>query len=77
MDKRLIKFEEGDKVKILEVKAGEGAELNLQQLGLDIGSEITISKKLPLEGPVSAMHNGKPIVIGRGLAAKVVAEKIN
>ncbi|MBZ0181014.1 MAG: ferrous iron transport protein A [Melioribacteraceae bacterium] len=71
---RLIDCLNGSKVKILSIDAGKGAELNLMNLGLNIGDIITVSKRSRLRGPVVIINKDSEIAIGHGLAEKILVE---
>ncbi len=73
---RLTKFKSGDKVKIVEIDAGHGAQLNLAHLGLDVGHIIEIFRKASLGGPVTVRFRDTEIAIGYRLAKKILVEEV-
>ena len=73
---RLTRFKSGDKVKIVEVDAGRGAQLNLVHLGLDVGNIVELSRKTSLGGPVTVLFRGTEIAIGYRLAIKILVEQV-
>jgi len=74
MQKKLIDCKAGIKVRILEINAGRGAEMNLMNLGLSIGNIIEIIKVSHLHGPIIVLHNDTEVAIGHGLAEKIFVE---
>ena len=73
---RLTKFNSGDRVKILELDTGRGAQLNLLHLGLDVGNVVEISRKTSLGGPVIVRFRDTEIAIGHRLAKKILVEEV-
>jgi len=67
----------GDKVVVSSVNAGRGAKQRLANLGIVPGVEIRKSRAAPFRGPVEVIVKGTNIVLGRGLAAKVIVECAN
>lgn len=73
---KLINFTAGKKVKIVDINAGRGAEMNLMNLGLSIGNEIEICNESHMHAPVRVRCGDTEIAIGYGLAAKIYVEDI-
>ncbi len=71
---RLIDCGNNEKVKIISIDAGKGAELNLMNLGLNIGDIILIGKRSRMGGPVLIVNRDSEIAIGHGLAQKILVE---
>ncbi|MFX0028669.1 MAG: ferrous iron transport protein A [Candidatus Hermodarchaeota archaeon] len=69
---RLIECPIGKELKILRVNAGAHAKGRLACLGVIPGVKITIKKIAPFRGPVEIMIKGTSLVIGRGLASKII-----
>jgi ferrous iron transport protein A len=61
---------------IRDISGGRGMRRNLAELGIGIGSVVTVEGNAPFRGPVLISHDGIRIVIGRGIAAKVQVEEI-
>ncbi|TFG00155.1 MAG: ferrous iron transport protein A [Promethearchaeota archaeon] len=61
-------------VEIVSVNAGRGAKHRLANLGLVPGTKITKTRSAVFNGPVEVSVKGSKIVLGRGLAAKVIVK---
>ena len=72
----LIRCPIGKKLKVMRVNAGYHAKRRLACLGIIPGTEIIIKKTAPFRGPVEIMVKGSSLVIGRGLAAKIVVKML-
>jgi Fe2+ transport system protein FeoA len=73
---RLIDCKDGSRIKIIQIDAGRGAQINLSNLGLHIGDQIKFERKSPLHGPVIVVHRGTEIAIGYKLAQKIFVELV-
>jgi len=70
MDRKLlclIDLKEGQRGIITTVLGGRG-------LGLTPNTEIKILKKIPYRGPIEIQSRGSNLVLGRGIASKVMVE---
>lgn len=74
MQKPLIQFDVGDKIKIECVKCGRNFKNRLCDLGLYDGSEIEIIKN-DKSGPLIIKIFNSKIALGRGEANKIHGEK--
>ncbi|MHA1914213.1 MAG: FeoA family protein [Promethearchaeota archaeon] len=72
--KCLTDCEKGEIVTILKVKAGDKAKRRLANLGILPGVKILKKNSAPLKGPLELIVKGTSLVIGRGLAAKILVE---
>jgi len=72
--KCLTECEMGESVVVLRVNAGFKAKKRLAELGVVPGSEIVKSKSAPWKGPIEILVKGSSLVIGRGLASKIVVK---
>ncbi|MFW9969400.1 MAG: ferrous iron transport protein A [Candidatus Odinarchaeota archaeon] len=70
--KCLTECEKGEIVTILNVNAGYKAKMRLANLGIVPGVNIKKRKSAPLKGPIEIIVKGTSLVIGRGLAAKII-----
>ena len=70
--KRLINCPIGEKLKVLRVNAGHHAKRRLANLGIIPGVQIIKRKAAPFRGPVEIIVKGSLLVIGRGLAARII-----
>lgn len=73
---RLVDCKPGQKVRIERVDAGRGAILNLMNMGLSKGQEVTLVRKSPLHGPVLVHSEDAEVAIGHGLAGKIRVQRI-
>ena len=68
----LTECDKGEEVKVLRVNAGLHAKRRLSNLGVIPGVFIVKKKSAPWRGPVEIIVKGSDLVIGRGLAAKIM-----
>lgn len=67
---------EGDTAKISKIDGGRGLLLRVNELGFNIGSHLKIIRNLN-RGPVLVELMGCKIAVGRGVATKILCEKVN
>lgn len=72
MIKRLIECSIGEKFKVLRVNAGHHAKRRLAHLGIIPGVIIIKKNSAPFRGPIELIVKGSNLVIGRGLAARIL-----
>jgi DtxR family Mn-dependent transcriptional regulator len=72
--KCLTDCEKGEEVVVLRVNAGHKAKTRLANLGVVPGTKITKTKNAPFKGPLEIIVKGSSLVIGRGLASKIIVE---
>ncbi len=72
--KCLTECPNGAEVKVVSVNAGRGAKQRLADLGIVPGVKIKKTRSAILRGPVEVIVRGSNIVLGRGLAAKVMVK---
>ena len=70
--KRLIDCSIGEKLKVLRVNTGHHAKRRLANLGIIPGVQIIKKKAAPFRGPIEMIVKGTSLVIGRGLAARII-----
>ena len=68
----MTECEKGEIITVLSVKAGINAKRRLANLGIFPGVKILKKKSAPLKGPLEIIVKGTSLVIGRGLAAKIM-----
>ncbi len=68
----LIKCPIGQKFRVKCVNAGHHAKRRLACLGIIPGVDIIKKKAAPFRGPVEITVKGSSLVIGRGLASKII-----
>ena len=73
--KRLFECPTGEEVKILRVEVGYNAKRRLACLGIIPGIKIKIKRIAPFRGPVEVIVKGTSLVIGRGLATRIIVMK--
>ena len=72
--KCLTECEEGEETVIKRVNCGHKAKRRLANLGLVPGTKIKKRKAAPFRGPIEIIVKGTNLVIGRGLANKILVE---
>ena len=63
-----------EEVEVVSVNAGFGARRRLYNLGIYPGSNIRKRKDAPFRGPLQVIVKGTNIVLGRGLASKIIVK---
>jgi len=71
----LTECEKGEEVIVLNVNAGLRAKRRLANLGILPGAKIKKKKDAPFRGPLEVIVKGSSLVIGRGLASKIVVQR--
>ena len=72
--KCLTECELGAELTVVSVNAGMGAKSRLADLGIVPGTKIIKRKAAPFNGPVEIDVKGSSLVIGRGLALKIIVD---
>jgi Fe2+ transport system protein FeoA len=62
----------GSKLFVLSVNAGMAAKRRLAHLGIVPGVKIIKKKSAPFRGPIEIIVRGTSLVLGRGLASKII-----
>ncbi|MBN1801905.1 MAG: ferrous iron transport protein A [Candidatus Lokiarchaeota archaeon] len=62
----------GSELIVIRVEAGQMAKNRLANLGIVPGAKIIKKKSAPFNGPVEIDVKGSSLVLGRGLAAKII-----
>jgi len=70
--KCLTECEKGEIVTVISVNAGYKAKMRLANLGIIPGVKIKKKKSAPLKGPIEIVVKGSSLVIGRGIASKII-----
>jgi len=70
----LADLENGQTGIIISMHDGKKASKRLADLGLKPGTEITVRNRTLFSGPVQIEVNGSKLVLGRGLATKIIVE---
>jgi len=70
--KCLTDCEKGEQLEVVEIRAGYKAKQRLAHLGVFPGTKIIKKKSAPWKGPLEIIVRGTSLVIGRGLANKII-----
>lgn len=70
--KCLTDCEKGEQIEVVEIRAGYKAKQRLAHLGVFPGTKIIKKKSAPWNGPLEIVVRGTSLVIGRGLANKIM-----
>lgn len=73
--KRLSDCREGIEYIVLNVDAGFRAKSRLANLGIIPGEKIIKIRTAPFRGPIEVIIKGSKLVIGRGLATKIIVRE--
>jgi ferrous iron transport protein A len=73
--KSLLEVSSKTSVKIVSITGGKTARRSLAQLGIGVGSVVTIKRNAPFAGPLLLDNHGTSIAVGRGVAAKIMVEE--
>ena len=66
--------EKGTELLVKSVNAGRMAKSRLADLGILPGVKIVKKKSAPFNGPIEIEVRGSSLVLGRGLALKIIVE---
>lgn len=72
--KSLIECPIGKKLKVIRVNAGYHAKQRLAHLGIVPGVNIIKKSSAPFRGPIEINVKGSTLIIGRGLAARILVQ---
>ncbi|REG10310.1 FeoA family protein [Pelolinea submarina] len=73
----LLQVNNGNWVKVIKVAGGIEMERRLAQLGFLPGNKVRIIRSAPFHGPLLLDVEGREIVLGRGVANKVMVEYLS
>ncbi|MFX0019923.1 MAG: ferrous iron transport protein A [Promethearchaeota archaeon] len=73
--KRLTDCLQGKEYIISHVRAGYTAKRRLANLGIIPGEKIIKSRAAPFHGPIEVIIKGTKLVLGRGLATKIIVRE--
>ena len=71
----LTECESGEEVIVLSVNTGYRAKTRLANLGLVPGVKVKKMKNAPFRGPIEIKVKGSTLVLGRGLASKIIIKR--
>ena len=72
----LIELNKGVKAEVIEIAGGFGVQQRLTSLGIKPGKVIVKITTQPMRGPIVVEVDRIRVAIGRGMASKVIIEKI-
>lgn len=70
--RKLIELNEGERGKVISIEGGKMSTKRLADLGLNPGTEIRLIRKALFSGPVQIEINGSKLVLGQGLASRII-----
>lgn len=73
---RLIDCELMQEVRVVGFESGCRSRERLLQLGIMPGVILKIKRLAPFKGPLIVSIEGSDVVLGRGIAKKIIVEKI-
>lgn len=73
---RLIDCELMQEVKVVGFESGCRSKERLLQLGIIPGVVLKIKRLAPFSGPLIVSIEGSDVVLGRGIAKKIIVENI-
>jgi len=69
-------LEIGQKVKVLKIEGGRGAEKRLFEIGIMAGAELQLITRHPFQGPLVIKVGNANVALGRSIANKVKVEAV-
>ena len=72
--KCLTECDKGSELNVLKINAGSKAKTRLADLGVIPGSKIYKTKEAPFHGPLEIKVKGSQLVLGRGIAEKILVQ---
>jgi len=72
LTKCLAECESGEEVIVLSVNTGYRAKTRLANLGIVPGVKVKKMKNAPFRGPIEIKVRGSSLVLGRGLASRII-----
>ena len=73
----LSECESGEEVIVLSVNTGYRAKTRLANLGIVPGVKVKKMKNAPFRGPIEIKVKGSSLVLGRGLASRIIVSRNN
>ncbi|NLA49767.1 MAG: ferrous iron transport protein A [Bacteroidales bacterium] len=70
----LIELQEGQTGTVLSLNGGRNLTKRLADLGMGPGTRIRVLRTSLFSGPVQVEVTGSKLVLGRGLASKIIVE---
>ena len=74
----LTALKKGESGIVSSIKAGDGRgrvfEKRLMDMGLTLGTEVSVVKSAPFHGPIEILVRGSRLALGRGMAERIFLE---
>jgi ferrous iron transport protein A len=67
---------ENKKATVIDIQGGSGVRQRLSQMGIHPGDMITMRRYGALRGPLLIEIHGSQVALGRGIASRIVVEKV-
>ena len=71
----LINIKSGEDAEIISILGGQMVNKRLSDLGLTPGTKIKVLRRAPFRGPIEIEVRGSKLVLGRGLASKILVKR--
>ena len=72
----LAELKSGERGKIVALEGGQGFQERMSTMGVRVRKEVKVMAKQPAEGPLVIKIDNFTVTLGRGMARKVLVEKI-
>jgi len=73
----LIDVKRNHRVRIMKVSGGDHCCKRLCDLGLTTGTIVKVINSAPFHGPLEVEVRGTKLILGRGIASKIIVETLN
>jgi ferrous iron transport protein A len=67
---------ENKKATVIDIQGGSGIRQRLSQMGIHPGDIITMVRYGALRGPLMIEIHGSQVALGRGIASRILVEKL-
>lgn len=74
---KLLFLKNGEKGEIMRIEGGRQMNQRLNDLGLTVGTIITIEREAPFGGPIQIMVRGSSLALGRGIASRIIIQRLS
>jgi len=71
----LINLKPNEDAELISILGGQTINKRLADLGLTPGTRIKVLRKAPFFGPIEIEVRGSKLVLGRGVASKILVKK--
>jgi len=72
----LDQVHENKKATVIDIQGGSGIRQRLSQMGIHPGDIITMVRYGALRGPLLIEIHGSQVALGRGIASRILVEKL-